>query len=119
MPLLLTVTPLAGRGAVAGPALTSPVEMSKRLPWHPQLMVPSETSLTMQPWCVQTAENALKAPEVGWVTTTFWPAKTLPPPTGIVALEMASLTALLAASPALLAASPAAPQPARATPTPT
>src|SRR5580704_15256672 len=37
----------------------------------------------MQPMCVQTALNALKSPEFGWVTTTFSLVKILPLPTGI------------------------------------
>src|SRR6266516_4735694 len=45
-------------------------------------MVPLETSLTRQPWWVQTAVNALNCPAAGWVTTTFWSWNTLPPPTG-------------------------------------
>src|SRR5580765_5467221 len=37
---------------------------------------------TWQPWWVQVALNALKVPAVGWVTTTFWSLKILPPPAG-------------------------------------
>src|SRR5271165_327862 len=37
----------------------------------------------MQPMCVQTALNALKSPESGWVTTIFSLVKILPLPTGI------------------------------------
>src|SRR5271166_1440638 len=37
----------------------------------------------MHPICVQTALNALKSPESGWVTTTFSLVKILPLPTGI------------------------------------
>src|SRR5690349_6357506 len=37
----------------------------------------------MQHMCVQTALNALKSPEFGWVTTTFSLVKILPLPTGI------------------------------------
>src|SRR5579863_928474 len=37
----------------------------------------------MQPICVQTAMNALKSPEFGWVTTIFSLVKILPLPTGI------------------------------------
>jgi hypothetical protein len=46
-------------------------------------MVPPETSATTQPWWVQTAEKPLNVPAVGCVTTTFWSAKTFPPPTGM------------------------------------
>ncbi len=42
---------------------------------------------------MQTAENALKLPALGWVTTTCWSGKTLPPPTGMEALAMACVTA--------------------------
>ena len=42
-------------GLVAGPLTTEPSLMLNRLPWHGQSMVPPETLLTMQPWCVQTA----------------------------------------------------------------
>src|SRR5436305_416790 len=69
-------------GLSPGPAtFTDPSVIEYRLPWHGQLIVPSLTSLTGQPWWVQTAENALKVPAVGWVTTTDW-LMTVPPPTG-------------------------------------
>ena len=45
--------------------------------------MPFEIVLTMQPMCVQTALNALKSPEFGWVTTIFSLVKILPLPTGI------------------------------------
>lgn len=37
-------------------------------------MVPSATLLTMQPWCVQTAVNALNDPACGCVITMFLPS---------------------------------------------
>src|SRR6478672_1594314 len=46
-------------------------------------MVPSVTLETGQPWWVQIAEKARMSPWVGCVTTTFWSAKTVPPPTGM------------------------------------
>src|SRR6476469_3785370 len=115
MPSPLIVTFFSGSGEEAGPFLTAPVVMSNLLPWHAQLMVPLATSARMHDWCVQTALNALNSPEVGWVTTTFWSAKILPPPTGTVALEIASLTALVAELATSLAAWPASPQPAKVT----
>jgi hypothetical protein len=45
-------------------------------------MSPSLLDSTRQPWWVQTAENALKSPSVGWVTTTLADATTKHPPTG-------------------------------------
>jgi hypothetical protein len=39
--------------------------------------------LTWQPWWVQVLEKPLNSPAVGWVTTTFWSEKILPPPTGM------------------------------------
>ena len=40
----------------------------------------------MQPWWVQTAVKHLNSPSVGWVTTTCWSGKILPPPTAISAV---------------------------------
>src|SRR5450756_767197 len=45
-------------------------------------MVPPETLLTMQPWCVHTAVNALNEPPCGCVITMFLPSMILPPPAG-------------------------------------
>ena len=59
MPSAPTVTLLVGSGLVAGPCFTSPVAMSKVEPWHGQVMTPFDTPLTVQPWWVQMAENAL------------------------------------------------------------
>ena len=61
---------------------TEPSLMLNLLPWHGQLMVPPETVLTMQPWCVHTAVNALNEPASGCVTTMFLPSMILPPPSG-------------------------------------
>ena len=57
--------------------------MENLLPWQGQLMVPPPTEPTEQPWWVQVLENALKSPELGWVTTHFWSANTAPPPSGM------------------------------------
>ncbi len=59
-----------------------PSLIEKWLLWHGQTISPPSTLDTVQPWCVQTAVNALKSPLVGWVTTTFWSARTVPPPSG-------------------------------------
>src|SRR5688572_12384845 len=48
-------------------------------------MVPSLTSETAQPWCVQATENALTVSCAGRVTTTLAAAKMVPPPTGMSA----------------------------------
>jgi hypothetical protein len=45
-------------------------------------MVPFETLLTMQPSCVQIAENALNDPDRGCVITMFLPSMIVPPPSG-------------------------------------
>src|SRR5690606_36825315 len=77
-----TVIRSSGRGWVAGPRSTEPSVIRNRLPWHGQSMVPSATVDTRQCWWVQTAENALNSPAVGWVTTIFSSFRTVPPPTG-------------------------------------
>src|SRR6478672_2494977 len=97
IPSPVTDTDFSGSALVAGPFFTAPVVMSNSLPWQAQLMVPFSTPLTRHAWWVQTALKALNCPDVGWVTTTFWSPKTFPPPTGIVAFEIASLTPLVAA----------------------
>src|SRR5215469_6961928 len=83
--MLLPVTLMAwdASGLGAGPPTTAPVLMLYWLPWQGQSIVPLEIVATMQPMCVQTALNALKSPEFGWVTTTFSLVKILPLPTGI------------------------------------
>ena len=65
--------------------------MAYLLPWHGQSMVPSATLLTVQPWCVQMAEKALKVPGAGWVTTTLSAPNTLPPPTGMSLVDASRL----------------------------
>ena len=55
---------MAASGLGAGPWTTEPSLMLYLLPWHGQLMVPFETLLTMQPWCVQIAVNALNDPDL-------------------------------------------------------
>ena len=47
---------------MAGPLTTEPSSIEKALPWHSQMMAPSETELTMQPWWVHTAVKHLKSP---------------------------------------------------------
>ncbi len=44
-----TVMPTGGSGRGAGPPATDPSARLNRLPWHGQLMVPPETSVTMHP----------------------------------------------------------------------
>ena len=73
---------MAASGVVAGPLTTEPSLMLNLLPWQGQLMVPFETLLTMQPSCVQIAENALNDPDRGCVITMFLPSMILPPPSG-------------------------------------
>src|ERR1700722_20464918 len=69
-------------------------------------MVPLLIWLTMHPMWVHTALNALNSPAVGWVTTTFWTVKILPPPAGISAVAAsASAPAVLPAPVAALLAS--------------
>src|SRR3954451_3722246 len=76
------LTGLLGSGRGAGPRATVPSKWYL-LPWHGQLIVPSFTSLTLQPVWVQMLENRRKSFGAGWVTTTSSPAKILPPLTGI------------------------------------
>ena len=79
------VTVLAGSGDVAGPETTAPSARANLLLWQAQSMV-SVTAETTQPWCVQTAENALKSPAAGWVTTILASFMITPPPSGTSAL---------------------------------
>ena len=79
----VTLIVLAGSGLGAGPASTAPSVIEYSLPWHGQSILPSAIWLTVQPMWVQTALKALNSPAVGWVTTTSWVAKILPPPTGM------------------------------------
>lgn len=48
-PSPVTVTGRASRGRGAGPAVTEPSVMANLLPWHGQLIVPSDTVVTAQP----------------------------------------------------------------------
>src|SRR5690349_20571354 len=57
--------------------------MLKLLLWHGQLITPSASLATSQPWWVQTLLNALNVPAVGWVIT--WSPTILPPPSGMSA----------------------------------
>lgn len=79
----LTVIFFAGSGDCAGPCFTLPSATANLLPWQGQLMVPPVTVETVHPSWVHTAENALKSPFAGWVTTTFLSLKTFPPPSGM------------------------------------
>ena len=54
-------------------------------------MVPFATLATVRPLWVQTALKALDSPALGWVTTIFAVAKTVPPPTGMSAALTTSL----------------------------
>ena len=58
--LSCTVTVFSGSGVSPGRPSTEPSATAKRLPWQGQLIVPSATSLTAQPWWVQVALNALE-----------------------------------------------------------
>ncbi len=78
---------------VAGPSSTSPVSMEYLLPWQSQLMVPSETLDTRQPWWLQIAVKHLNSPSVGWVTTTSSSAKIVPPPTSMSDVEVSASAA--------------------------
>ena len=100
----------AGPGG-EGPSLTLPSVMSKVLPWHMQLMVPPETSPTTQPEWVQIAENALKSPSCGWVTTTFSALKILPPPLGMSEVLASTLPPPPVAPPSLPPAAPSSAPP--------
>ena len=63
----LTVIFFSGSGELAGPFLTEPSVAENLLKWQPQLIVPPDTSATVQPWCVHVALNALNWPALGWV----------------------------------------------------
>src|SRR5687768_3778039 len=89
-----TVISFASSGLVAGPFFGEPSSIENLLPWQVQLIVPPSTPATGQPWCEQVALNALKLPALGWVTTTPWAAKTLPPPSGISLVLASSSPAL-------------------------
>lgn len=84
---------MGASGLVAGPLTTEPSLMLNLLPWHGQLMVPPETVLTMQPWCVHTAVNALNDPACGCVITMFGPSMILPPPFGTSEVLVRALAA--------------------------
>src|SRR5947209_35285 len=67
-------------------------------------MVPLLIWLTMQPWCVHTAVNALNEPACGCVITMFLPSMILPPPSGTSAVVASAATAGAPLLAALLAA---------------
>src|SRR5215469_12878700 len=77
-----TLMASAGSGLGAGPPTTEPFLMLYWLPWQGQRIEPSTIWLTMQPMCVQTALKPLNSPALGWVTTTLFAVKIMPPPTG-------------------------------------
>ena len=77
-----TVRLTGASGLFAGPPSTEPSAAEKTLPWQAQLIFPSATEATTQPWWVHTALNALNAPAVGWVTTILRSVRMTPPPTG-------------------------------------
>ena len=52
--------------------------------------MPPLTLVSMQPWWVQTLENALKLPELGWVTTKSLPIVPLPSGTSLLATVCAA-----------------------------
>ena len=81
-----TVTGIEARADGAGPLFTEPSATENALMWHGQLMTPLATEATVQPWWVHTAVNALNVPAVGCVTTIFWSARIVPPPTGTSAV---------------------------------
>ena len=74
-----TETAFASSGRDAGPFATEPSKLNL-LPWHGQLIVPSCTSDTVQPACVQMADNPLNTPAEGWVSTMS--SMITPDPTG-------------------------------------
>ena len=88
-----TVIFSSASGNVAGPCSTSPFSMEYLLPWQSQLMVPSETLDTRQPWWLQIAVKHLNSPSVGWVTTTSSSAKIVPPPTSMSDVEVSASAA--------------------------
>ena len=47
---------------MAGPCSTEPSAAENTLPWQAQLILPSATDDTRQPWWVHTALKALKVP---------------------------------------------------------
>src|SRR5690606_19303194 len=63
-PESLTVTVRFGNGSRAGPLATLPSSLNFE-PWHLQLIVPSLTLSSTQPWLVQIAENAWSPPPLG------------------------------------------------------
>jgi hypothetical protein len=77
-----SLTFFAGSGFGAGPDSGEPSVIEKWLPWQGHTIWPPDISLTVHPIWVQMALNALNCPLVGWVTTTCWPARIVPPPTG-------------------------------------
>src|SRR4029450_9246467 len=92
----------------AGPVTPEPSAIETWLPWHSQLMVPSETELTMQPWWVHTAEKHLNSPSDGWVMTTWSSGKIVPPPPSMSEVCVKASGALLGGSARVASPDPAA-----------
>src|SRR5689334_8571800 len=88
-------------GLSAGPLATVPSRLNL-LPWHGQSMVPSATLSTMHPLCVHFAENPLKTPAEGCVTTMS--STITPDPTGTSAVLAMDFAAGVAVPPAVGAA---------------
>src|SRR5215204_1710983 len=82
-----TLSPTSASGEVAGPPCGEPSSIENWLPWHGQWIRPSETVATWQPWCVHVELKPLNEPSVGWVTTTCWSEKIVPPPTSMSEAE--------------------------------
>ena len=82
-----TVMATSSSGEAAGPPSGEPSSIENRLPWQGQLMWPSDTDSTWQPWWVQVVPNALNSPSLGWVITTCSSAKIVPPPTSMSEVE--------------------------------
>src|SRR3954465_2659275 len=81
----------AGNGSWAGPWTGSPLVMSKWLLWQGQMITPSSTEPTGQPWWGQIALKALNSPPGGWGTT-YFSSPTTPPPTTTSEIGTAGLS---------------------------
>jgi hypothetical protein len=81
------------------------------------LIVPPVTLSTVQPAWVQTAVNAANEPAFGWVITTFWAARTFPPPAGM-SVVLASAAGPPEPEPGFALAGPAGEEPPAGSPCP-
>ncbi len=61
----MTLICFSGSGRLAGGFATELSVNSSCCPLHGQLMVPSETLVTRQPWRLQMSEKALNSPLAG------------------------------------------------------